>query len=164
MVDVITESDMIFIPDNTFHIEDSSLYKSLGEGIKSVEFVRIKDRDLMFVEARKSFPNPENIDAENLTKFHTQIDEISEKFLHSLNLLSSVEVGVANGNYPDDFILPDKLSLVFVFVIKDHETKWCRFIRLKLLENLPTYLKTIWRPEVFVINHQTAVNRKLAVD
>ena len=164
MVDVITESDMNFFPDNTFHIEDSSLYKSLGEGVKSVEFIRVMEGSLLFIEARKTFPNPGNPDTENRTKFHMQIDEISEKFLHSLNLLSSVEVGVANGNYPDGFVLPDKLSIVFVFVIKNHETKWCRPIRQKLIETLPVYLKTIWKPKVFVINHQTATKRRLAVD
>ena len=41
MVRVIpNQSGMDFIADNTFHIEESDLYKNAGDGIKSVEFVR----------------------------------------------------------------------------------------------------------------------------
>jgi len=163
MGSVITESDMDFVADNTFYIEKSALYTSLGEGVKTVEYLRVKDGKLLFVEARKTFPNPDNPDAENLSRFREQIDEICEKFIHSLNLLSSVEVGVADWVYPDDFTLPDNLSLAFVFVIRNHETKWCKRIRQKFIEALPMYLKRTWNPEVFVINHETAMKHNLAV-
>jgi len=65
MSDVITESKMEFISDNAFRIEKSPLYTNLGEGIKSVEFIRVKEDNLLFVEARSSFPDPNNPDAGN---------------------------------------------------------------------------------------------------
>lgn len=163
MSDVITESEMDFIPDKAFRIEKSTLYTNLGEGIKSVEFIRIKEDNLLFVEARTSFPDPNNPDAGNLTKFHSQIEDICEKFLHSLNLFSSVKVRVAENTLPEDFILPERISLVFILVLKSHDLRGCRRIKAKINSSLPPYLKEIWKPKVYVINHQTAINRNLAV-
>ena len=163
MVDIFTESEMDFISDNAFYIEKSKLYTDIGKGIRSVEFVRVMDSKLLFVEARQTFPNPENTEEGNLDKYNAQIEEICEKFIHSLSLLSSVKVGVARNRFTDDFSLNGKLSLVFVFVIKNHQTKWCRRIRKKFIDTLPEYLVTIWEPVVYVINHNTAVKHGLAV-
>jgi hypothetical protein len=163
MYDAINESEMDFISDNAFWIEKSTLYSNLSKGIKSVEFIRIKDDSLLFVEARKSFPDPNNPNPDNITKFHSQIDDICEKFKHSLNLFSSVKVGIAEITLPDDFILPVKTSLVFILVLKNHDLKGCRRIKTQVYTSLPQYLKTIWKPMVFVINQQTAINRNLAI-
>ena len=163
MADVITESNMGFITDNAFYIEKSKLYTDLGEGVRSVEFVRVKNNNLLFVEARETFPNPENpIDA-NLNRYNSQIEEICEKFVHSLNLFSSAKVGIANERLPDGLSLPTKSSLVFVFVIKNHKSKWCKPIRKKLISILPEYLNKIWNPTVYVINHETVIKRGLAI-
>ena len=163
MNDVITESEMDFISDNTFMIEKSTLYTSLGEGIKSVEFIRIKDDNLLFIEARKTFPDPNNPDPGNITSFHSQIDDMCVKFVHSLNLFSSVIVRVAENVLAEDFVLPEKTSLAFTLVLKDHDLKGCRRIKAQVYASLPPYLKTIWKPSVYVINHQTAINRDLAM-
>jgi len=163
MVNIIPESGMVFVADNTFHIEESSLYTDIGEGVRTVEFIRVKNGHLLFVEAKTSFPNPDNSSPDNLVVFQSEIDEICEKFIHSLNLLSSVEVGVADDVYTDDFTMPEKVSLVFVLVIKDHELKWCRPVKKKLEDALPPYLRTIWKPTVYVINHATAISRNLAI-
>jgi len=58
MFDVIYESDMSFISENTFQIEKSEIYSSLSEGIKTVEFIRTIGDMLLFVEAKITFPNP----------------------------------------------------------------------------------------------------------
>ena len=64
----IQESGMTFGPfqeDQIYWIEKASAYKSLGQGIKSVEFVYKKNADkLFFIEAKSSSPNPlrESID------------------------------------------------------------------------------------------------------
>jgi hypothetical protein len=160
---IITESGMDFISDNIFHIEQSCLYKSLGKEIRSVEFIRIKDENLMFIEAKTSFPNPDNPSEENKMRFQNEVDEICEKFTHSLNMLSSISLGVAENKFHDDFILPEKTSIVFVLVIKDHEFKWCKPIKNKIEEILPHYLTKIWKPLVFVINHEVAIKRNLAI-
>ena len=163
MVEVITESGMDFIADNAFPIEKSALYKKTGEGVKSVEFVRAIDDRLVFVEARSSFANPNNPSAENLAKYQKEVDDICNKFIHSLSLFSSVKVGVAEDALPDDFVLPPSVSLSFILVIKHHEQKWCNRIKTALLDVMPTYIKAIWKPTIFVINHETAIKYNLTM-
>ena len=164
MADVITESGMDFVGDNAFYIEKSSLYKKLGNGVKSVEFIRIKGDSLLFIEAKTTYPNPNNPSAENLTKFHMAIEDTCEKFLHSLNLFSSVKVGVAEFVLSDDFFALKSASLVFILVVKNHELRWCNRIRTSILNSLPLYLKNIWKPIVYVINHEAAAKRNLVVN
>ena len=163
MYDVITESEMDFISNNAFRIEKSALYTSLGKGIKSVEFIRVKEDNLLFIEARTSFPDPNNPTPGNVTSFHSQIDDVCEKFVHSLNLFSSVIIRVAENSLPESFALPEKTSLVFTLVLKNHDLKGCRRIKAQVYTSLPSYLKEIWKPTVYVINHQTAINRNLAI-
>jgi len=47
-----------------------------------------------------------------------------------------------------------------VLVIREHEMKWCRLVKKKLvlLLNKSTYFRKIWRPEVLVINYTVAVD------
>ena len=163
MANFITESGIDFVADNVFYIEKSKQYTCLGADVQSVEFVRIKNDNLLFVEAKTTFPNPNNASAENFTKFQVAVKEICEKFIHSLNLLASNTIGVNEGDYPDDFVIPDNTAIVFVLVIKNHETKWCKDIWKSLMDALPLYCKRIWMPTVYVINHQTAIKRNLAV-
>ena len=156
MAEVITESGMDFIADNTFHIEKSELYSGIGEGVRSVEFIRVIDDRLLFVEAKTSFPNPNNPSSENLEKFQTAIEDICEKFIHSLSLFSSVKVGVTESSFPNEFVMPEKVSLNFVFVIKSHELEWCRLVEKKLYTTFPSYMKKIWKPNIYVINQENA--------
>ena len=163
MVDAIKESGMSFITDNAFYIEKSPLYTNLGESIRSVEFVRVKNEDLLLVEAKTTFPNPENPSEENLIKFRTGIEDICNKFIHSLNLLSSIEIGLAGDVYGDEFNLPDKVALVFILVIKNHKKEWCKKVNEAFIEALPDYLKKIWKPTVYVINLETAINMNIVM-
>ncbi|MDR1321399.1 MAG: hypothetical protein LBK56_08265, partial [Gracilibacteraceae bacterium] len=156
MSDVITESGMNFAADNTFHIEKSPLYAQIGGGVRSVEFVRSKGDKLLFVEAKSSFANPNNIDASNYAKFQSAVEEVCEKFIHSLNMYASVEVGTANVPFPDSFQPPITANLTFVLVVKGHEHGWCMPISESLVEALPIYIKKIWRPTVYVVNQETA--------
>jgi hypothetical protein len=158
MRDAITESGMTFAADadDTFHTEKSPLYTRINGGVRSVEFVRIMNDRLMFVEAKTSFANPNNPDESNYSKFRAAVDEICEKFIHSLNMYSSVEVGVSGDSFPVTFSSPETVSLVFVLVVRDHEDEWCIPIKEKLIKALPAYFKKIWRPNVYVINHETA--------
>jgi hypothetical protein len=157
---IIEESGMHFIADNVFHIEKSALYAHIGKGVKSVEFVHIKDTKLMFVEAKTTLPNPEN--SSSPEKYNEEIADICDKFIHSLNLYSSVKTGVAEEELPDVFNAQDKIQLVFVLVIRNHKIEWCRPIQMELLQKLPSYLKKIWKPKVYVINYDTAIERQIA--
>ena len=57
----IQESEMSFgefQEENLFHIEKSKIYKNLGDGIKTVEFIlRYDEKSIVFLEAKKSYPN-----------------------------------------------------------------------------------------------------------
>jgi hypothetical protein len=163
MIETITESGMNFIADNVFHIEKSPLYTRLRGNVKSVEFVRAKGRKLMFVEARSSFSKPDDTDDEKSARFREEVGEICYKFEHSLNLYSSVEVGVADGDFPAGFKPADKVSLVFILVINGFKTAWCDPIKKALRNQVrqSRCIANIWKPEIFVINDKTAAARKL---
>lgn len=98
-----------------------------------------------------------------MKKFQNEIDEVCEKFIHSLNLLSSIKIGVNEEVFDDDFNLSDRYSLLFILVIKNHEIGWCKEVKRKLITSLPSYLKLIWKPEIYVINHKMALKRNLAM-
>ena len=83
----IPESDVIFGPydeKDLFHIEKSELYKSLGEGLKTVEFIlraSATEQGIVFVEAKSNGSNPENKDTseekrKKFEKFYTDVPEI----------------------------------------------------------------------------------------
>jgi len=63
-VKIITESEMNFgkfDEENLFHIEDSKIYKDLGSGIKTVEFIlKWKKNEILFLEAKTTCPNSAN--------------------------------------------------------------------------------------------------------
>ena len=164
MAKTVSHSDMDFIDDNVFHIEQSEAYNRLSKnGIKSVEFVRAKDDCLLFVEAKRTLPNPNNPADGNLEKFETQISEICEKFSHSLNIYSSIGIGASSESFPTDFAPSRKVSVRFVLVIKNHKPEWCRHIKQKIEATLPPYLSAIWKPKILVINHTIATKYNLAV-
>ena len=50
-----------FNETDLFHIENSKIYKDLGSGIKTVEFVlKYDENSIVFLEAKKSCPNAAN--------------------------------------------------------------------------------------------------------
>jgi hypothetical protein len=165
MSEYIEESEMSFISDDAFRIENSDTYKTLrGKGIKTVEFVRaLNNEKLAFIEAKKSFANPENPLPGNLAKFESEAGEICEKFLHSLNLFASVKIGVYKETLPEIAQNEKTTSLVFVLVVKYHNCKGCKMIETKIEKLLPAYLKAIWKPEIRVVNYQKAITLNLAV-
>jgi hypothetical protein len=157
-------SNMRFISDNSFHIEESPLYMSLkAKGIRSIEFVRNIGSELLFVEAKTSFVNPNNPDVDNYAKFLNEIEEICEKFVHSLNIYSSIMVGISEKALPEDFNPPLSTSLVFVLVIRNHQLEWCKPVYAKIIATLPRHIKDIWKPEVRVINHEKAISMKYTI-
>lgn len=50
-----------FDETDLFHIENSKIYKDLGLGIKTVEFIlKYDENSIVFLEAKKSCPNVAN--------------------------------------------------------------------------------------------------------
>ena len=167
----IIESGLNFVPDNAIHIEKSPLYTQLGENVKSVEFVRTIGKKLLFVEAKSSFPNPNNPapnpDKGNKTGtelFREEIADICEKFIHSLNLYSAAEVGVTEIGFPQGYTPSEKVSLEFVLVINGFKKSWCYGVERALLNKIreSICMARIWKPKVYVINHEAAIIKNLA--
>jgi hypothetical protein len=166
-------SGMNFVSDNAYPIEDSQASKNLNKnGIHSVEFIRSNEDKLLFIEAKSSFPNPNNIkknpDKGNKTGselFRERIDEICDKFTHSLSLYSAIDMGVINEDTPSDFKVSDSVSLVFILVINGFEQSWCTPIEKAIINQLnnSVCMANIWKPTVRVINHETAQRRKIIV-
>ena len=163
MAKTITESGMNFIADNTFHIEKSDIYTKLKDSIKAVEFIRAKNDKLLFVEAKSSFPNPNN--SESSAKFQSEIDDICDKYIHSLNLYASIAIGV-NEQLPPNFKPAIKVSLKFVLIFNNFEQKWCVPIQKALTNQLrkSECIAKIWKPTVFVMNHETAAKQNFIIE
>ena len=162
------DSDMSFINCNSFRIDMSKLYESVkSNGIKAVEFIRVKDNELLFVEAKKSLHNPQR-DEKASKYFQEEIEQIRDKFIHSLNLFSSVKLGIREEVLPDDFFLPKNGNLVFVLVVKEHEIDRCKITNAALIKSLneamPLYLENIWNPVIKVINHEIAIEENLVIN
>ncbi len=95
----VVESGMYFgdyPKEDFFAIENSMLHQSMGEGIKTVEFILLRrNNNVLFVEAKTSCPNAINKD-ESVTKhesFEKYCKEITEKFCDSLDMYLSVVLG-----------------------------------------------------------------------
>ena len=170
---VIIESGMSFVADNAFYIEKSPLYTQLGENVKSVEFVRSMGNKLLFVEAKSSFPNPNN-PTHNPVKgyktgfelFREEIAELCDKFIHSLNLYSSVYIGVAENGFPPEYKPSATVSIMFVLVINNFNKSWCDEVERALLNTIreSICISRIWKPEIYVLTHEMATKWKLTID
>jgi hypothetical protein len=160
MAEDIIESGVRFIADNAFYIEKSELYKNIRKGIRSVEFIRSRNGDLMFVEAKSSFPNQSNL--ESIEQFYNQINDVCDKFIHSLNLFASIKVGATEDDVLNRLIYSNRIAVMFVLVIKHHEQIWCDGVEKAIKQTLPLYLMKIWRPKVLVTNHANAIKEGIA--
>lgn len=156
----INESNMIFgdfEEDKIFKIEKSKLHNKIGNGIKVVEFIILRnENELNFIEAKSSSPRPTK---QNIIRFNEFIEEISDKFIHSFNLFYSVilkrnkDYGEMNNNF---FELDNsQIKLKFILVIKGHEIEWLLPISDALKKKL-SYQNTIWKSEVIVMNDKIA--------
>lgn len=92
---VIPESGMNFgkyDEKDLFHIETSEIYKKLGDGIPTVEFIlKYNGNNIVFLEAKKSCPNVANRyeSKEKEQKFEEYYGSITEKFIYLNVFLTS---------------------------------------------------------------------------
>jgi hypothetical protein len=160
----IPESNMNFIfnPKNSVYIEKRFLYKNIlvSKGFRTVEFIKLENNEWQFIEAKN--------------KKDISFTELCEKFVHSVEMLSSVQLGVnsfgVNSEYSFDnlSIFTPNLNtphiLKFILVDKD-----CTDIRMnmskkaltKKLQKDFTHFFTIWRPEIEVYNEKAAQKANL---
>lgn len=120
----ITESGLEFGPfpeADCFHVEQSALCKSLGEGVKMVEFILARasggTTSILFVEAKSSVPRAENGGA-----FEAYFASIREKMANALTLLLAARLdrhGTGGDELPVSLreVSLGEASVVFVLVI-----------------------------------------------
>ena len=169
---VITESEMNFGKfDETelFHIEDSRIYKELGSGIKTVEFVlKYGQNSILFLEAKKSCPNAANRSesAEKEGKNEEYYASITEKFIASLQIYLAAILN----RFPDTSEVGESLKsmsglkdvqLKFILVIKNAEDVTWLAGPLAELKSRLLQIRKIWGVEIAVLNVELAIEHKL---
>ena len=163
----IQESEMNFgefQEENLFHIEKSKIYKDLGDGIKTVEFIlRYDKKSIVFLEAKKSCPNAANRyeNGGKSEKFEEYYTSIAEKFVASLQIY----VAAILNRYPDasdvgvqlqNMTNMKEIQLKFVLVVKNAEDiTWLAGPLAELKARL-LQIRKIWNVEIAVLNEELA--------
>lgn len=171
---IITESEMNFgeyKEENLFEIEKSDLLKSLGEGIKTVEFILLhRERNIIFLEAKKSCPNQNNMydTLEKERKFEEYYSSITQKFTESLQVYFAAilnRCGDKNeiGNNLQNIENYKDRDILFVLVIKNANISWLSGVKA-ILENKLLSLCKIWKIKVLVLNYELAQKKGLIID
>ena len=169
---VITESEMNFgkfDEADLFHIEDSEIYKDLGLGIKTVEFIlKYDENSIVFLEAKKSCPNASNRyeSEEKEQKFEEYYASITEKFIASLQIyLAAILDKFQNSGEVGDNLKTvssmKNIQLKFILVVKNAEDiTWLAGPMAELKERL-LQIRKIWGVEIAVLNEELAGKYKL---
>ena len=152
-----------FEETDLFHIEKSSLYKSLEkkvQGVKTVEFIlyRKKDRyeEILLVEAKSSSPHPSN----NEVDFDVFIDEIYLTFTHSIDLFFAIilkRLKDGCNEVPNIFKIADYsvAKIKMILVISGHKIEWLPPLSEALRKKFKRIRET-WGIEIIPINHEQA--------
>lgn len=162
----IVESGLTFGPfleSECFPIENSTLYKNIGNGVKMVEFVlsrpnTLKEPVLWMVEAKHSSPHPGNVQ-----DFSDFIHEIKEKMVNALSLCFAA---ILKRHSVDKGIVPASMQSIdlsvckvrCILVLNGHPEAWLPPIRDALRASLSPTNKT-WN---FDPNSVVVLNEDLA--
>lgn len=171
---IIEESGMRFgeYPDNmVFYIEKSPQYQIhlMSNGIKTCEFILLKDLALWFIEAKKSCPNQisEDTAEEKIEKYNEYINDITTKMRHSLALYASILLVRHGVEGISQEMLENKLSgqdvyINIILVVKEAESEWLIPLKEKLEKELGRE-RRIWKAKLFVINEEQARKKHLVM-
>lgn len=162
MIVTIEESGMIFGPfeqSEVYNIEKSESYNKLGEGIKSVEFIHLKEnKGLLFVEAKTTCPNPSNqYNTEDMNrKYEEYFDDISNKFVDSFNIFLTMyskrmDKDVSFGGSLTDINEFKEIPIKFVLVVRKADEMWLQGPKMEFEKRLIKYRK-IWKIDIVVLN------------
>jgi hypothetical protein len=158
-------SSMLLIVDNAYFIEESETYKRISsKGIKTVEYVRLQENKLMFIEAKETFAREGQLNRDH--DFQKESQNVADKFVHSLNLLSSIALNIKKDDISSVTNQTVKPKLVFfILVIHRSEIAECKKIRKEITQILNENLeiRKIWQPTVLVLNYDQALKKVLAV-
>lgn len=158
-----------FDETDLFHIENSKIYKALGSGIKTVEFVlKYDENSIVFLEAKKSCPNAANCNEskEKEQKFEEYYSSITEKFIASLQIyLAAILDKFQNSEEVGDRLRTvnsmKDIQLKFILVVKNAEDiTWLAGPLAELKARL-LQIRKIWGVEIAVLNEELAGEYKL---
>ena len=158
-----------FDETDLFHIENSKIYKALGSGIKTVEFVlKYDENSIVFLEAKKSCPNAANRNEskEKEQKFEEYYSSITEKFIASLQIyLAAILDKFQNSEEVGDRLRTvnsmKDIQLKFILVVKNAEDiTWLAGPLAELKARL-LQIRKIWGVEIVVLNEELAGEYKL---
>ena len=145
-----------FAEDKVFQLEGTELHHSVGEGIKTVEFVTcLKENELIFIEAKSSSPRPIR---DNRVRFDEFISEIADKFIHSFDLyLSALLERHRPYTITNRFAEQDhsKEQYKFILVINGHQIDWLPPLQAALEKKILFHQK-IWKSKVVLMNEKMA--------
>ena len=165
----IEESGAVFGPFNEadlFHIEKSEILRKLGDKIKTVEFVVVRNDNqaLVFVEAKKSCPNSAHRydSRERKQKYEKYFTDIVQKIEDSIRvtlagILGRYGISREVGQNMQGLRALGKRPLQFVLVLTDPKVKddWLPSPKAELERRLLSIRKT-WGLEVIVMNRELA--------
>ncbi|MDX9694357.1 MAG: hypothetical protein RBT49_01055 [Bacteroidales bacterium] len=164
---IVHESGMSFpIVDESlfFHIENSNLYKSIQQGVKVAEFIKLDDQICYIFEAKTTFPNPNNKENGNVLNFDTSIGEIKDKFINTLSIFIANSLKRHGENFYNEMPVPfqtmelDTLNFKFILIIKDHKSDWLTPVNDELKRKIKVFFKS-WNIKE---HHLKVLNEELA--
>lgn len=168
---VIQESDMRFgeyKESQVFQIEKSTQYteKLSQQGVRCCEFILLRSNKLLFVEAKRSHPEP----VIGLTKdvkveqYRKEVQEIAEKMRHSLELYASILLEKRSQDGLSDNMKDIKnLEMRLILVIKKAEKSQMPMLQDAFRKELRAEMH-IWKiPDFFVLNEEQARKKHLII-
>ena len=169
----IVESGMqfgLYSDENVFRIEKSPQYqlKLMPNGVKSCEFILLRDNTLFFIEAKTSSPMEITADTpeEKKKKYNEYISEIVDKMKHSVLLYANILLcRYDSGGVPAKLMNHDLSykEIKLVLVIKNAEKEWLTPLQEKLRSELRVFC-AIWKINgLFVINELTARQKHFVI-
>lgn len=171
---VIEESGILFgkfEQDRLLVIENSSIQKKAGKGIKTVEFLYLtENNNLLFLEAKKSCPNVANRDEtiEKQIKYEEYFSDIADKFIDSLNMFAATALGRNNECNDVGAVWWSKrtyenVEIKLILVVANAEEEWLQGPKIELERRL-LRVRKIWNADILVLNKQMAQKYGLAIE
>lgn len=162
---IIPESDMEFgtyQEKQVFQIEGSEQYKKKlrQQGVRCCEFILLRSDKLMFIEAKKSYPDPINGIIKNKNQYNADIKEIVEKMRHSLNLYANILLKrYVQDGVSEEMKNIENLTIRLVLVIKNADKSWIIPLQEKFRKELYPEMH-IWKIQDFIILNEEQARKK----
>lgn len=171
---IITESGVDFGPiqeDDLFYIEKSQIYHSLGDGLKTVEFIFLRNEgnNIILLEAKKTCPNERNRNEseEKLLKYEEYFSEIAQKVEDSINIFVTSILGrhlpkdnLGRNFYKKIHMKSAKMKFFLVITDPDVQEDWLPGPKAELERRLLS-LRKIWKLDIVVMNRDIARKKGL---